>query len=215
MKKLKDKSWDSNPTATARHVPLAKHGYTLVEIMIAMVVLVLGLIPLVKLIGDSLVATSDLGSRSVANELSQDLMEEIKQRKWDEGAGANGFTAAPSATLGITPAETAQGETASAPNGKTTFDDIDDYNLGSTGTGWGWTENPPRDASNVAMGQYSKFTRNVRVRYMRYDAPTQTFVEDAVVQDYKRIEVNVSWRSGSGKTRSVVHQTIMANIARR
>ena len=178
-----------------------KKGYTLVEIMIAMVVLVLGLIPLVKLIGDSLVATSDLGSRSVANELAQDLLEEIKQRKWDENAGVDGFTTTLSA-IGL------DGETATD---KTTFDDIDDYNA-LQGTN---VEKPPKDASNTAMPQYSKFTRSVRVRYMRYDAPTQTFVVDAGVQNYKQIEVTVSWSSGGGKTRNVIHQTIMANIARR
>ncbi len=167
--------------------------------MIAMVVLVLGLIPLVKLIGDALVATSDLGSRSVANELAQDLMEEIKQRKWDEQAGADGLTAAGDrSAIGL------DGETA---NNKTTFDDIDDYN--------NWQERPPCDASNTALPQYSKFTRSVRVRYMRYDAPTQTFVEDAGPTDYKRIEITVSWSSGGGKGRSVVHSTIMSNIARR
>lgn len=188
-----------------------KKGYTLVEIMIAMVVLVLGLIPLVKLIGDSLVATSDLGSRSVANELAQDLMEEIKQRKWDENAGADGFTTTLSATLGI------DGAPEIATN-KTTFDDIDDYNLGSTGNNWGWTERPPSDAANNPLSQYGKFTRTVRVRYVTdtfVSATTRRFDEVVGPTDHKQITVRVSWSSGGGKGREVVHQTIMANIARR
>ncbi|HAX62197.1 MAG TPA: hypothetical protein DCX95_06580 [Elusimicrobia bacterium] len=180
-------------------------AYTLVEIMIAMVVLVLGLIPLVKLIGDSLVATSDLGSRSVANELAQDLLEEIKQRKWDENAGADGLTAA-----GALSAIGLDGETAT---NKTTFDDIDDYNALQGAN----AENPPKDASNTAMAQYSKFTRSVRVRYKTYNA-NGTFSDyggGAPYTDYKEITVTVSWTSGGGKTREVIHQTIMANIARR
>ncbi|MFA5779004.1 MAG: prepilin-type N-terminal cleavage/methylation domain-containing protein [Elusimicrobiota bacterium] len=190
-----------------------KNGYTLVEIMIAMVVLVLGLIPLVKLIGDSLVATSDLGSRSVANELAQDLMEEIKQRKWDEGAVADGSTPAGSRS----PFPFTQDATENWTN-KTSFDDIDDYNLGSTGNDWGWTETPPRDASNAPLPQYSKFTRSVRVRYMAYTTLTPTtgrFDEVAGPTDHKQITVTVSWSSGGGKGRSVVHSTIMSNIARR
>lgn len=191
-----------------------KKGYTLVEIMIAMVVLVLGLIPLVKLIGDSLVATSDLGSRSVANELAQDLMEEIKQRKWDENAGVDGLTAAASRSAILLDGG---GEVA---NNKTTFDDIDDYNA-LQGIN---AEHPPKDASNTAMPQYSKFTRSVSVLYMNYNAVTQKFeiapggglgAAPGDRRDYKQIEVTVSWSSGGGKGRSVVHQTIMSNIARR
>ncbi|MBI5573251.1 MAG: prepilin-type N-terminal cleavage/methylation domain-containing protein [Elusimicrobia bacterium] len=196
-----------------------KKGYTLVEIMIAMVVLVLGLIPLVKLIGDSLVATSDLGSRSVANELAQDLMEEIKQRKWDENAGADGLTATASRSAINLAASMDAGESAA---NKTTFDDIDDYNA-LQGT---FVEHPPRDASNVAMGQYSKFSRSVQVRYMRFNTgPPANFIVEPTDgglgttapgrTDYKQIQVTVSWSSGGGKGRSVVHQTIMANIARR
>jgi len=187
-----------------------KKGYTLVEIMIAMVVLVLGLIPLVKLIGDSLVATSDLGSRSVANELAQDLMEEIKQRKWDEGAGADGSTPAGSRS----PFPFTQDATENWTN-KTSFDDIDDYNLGSTGNDWGWTETPPSDAANNPLSQYGKFTRSVRVRYMDCLATGRFQTAAAPPTDYKQIEVRVGWSSGGGKGREVIHQTIMANIARR
>lgn len=194
-------------------------AYTLVEIMIAMVVLILGLIPLVKLIGDSLVATSDLGSRSVANELAQDLMEEIKQRKWDETSVLTSSTTTPSAintTISMDAGE-------SAAN-KTTFDDIDDYNALQAGTAF--EEHPPRDASNTAMLQYSKFTRSVTVRYMRFTAGTPaTFTVEPTDAgmgttapgrtDYKQITVKVSWTSGGGKGRFVEHQTIMSNIARR
>ncbi|MEW6556500.1 MAG: hypothetical protein AB1349_03995 [Elusimicrobiota bacterium] len=185
-------------------------AYTLVEIMIAVVVLVLGLIPLVKLIGDALVSTSDLGSRSVANELAQDLMEEIKQRKWDETSVLTSSTTTPS-EIGITAAEAAQGETAT---NKTTFDDIDDYNVLQDAN----AEHPPRDASNNTLSQYSKFTRSVTVRYMTYTdlgGGTGRFDPAGGTTNYKQIEVRVSWTSGGGKTREVVHQTIMANIARR
>lgn len=181
-----------------------KSGYTLVEIMIAMVVLVLGLIPLVKLIGDSLIATTDLGSRSVANQLTQDLMEEIKQRKWDEDAQANGFTPGTPSVIGLD----GGGETLAD---KTTLDDIDDYNnLSNT---------PPRNASNEVLSQYGKYTRSVTVQYMEFNdlgGGTGEFeVAGAPPTDYKQITVTVRWTSGSGKGRDVTHSTIMSNIARR
>ncbi len=97
---------------------------------------------------------------------------------------------------------------------KTTFDDIDDYNV-LQGVS---AETPPRDASNNTMPQYSKFTRTVIVEYMVdtfLSSTTRRFDPVAGPTDYKQITVTVSWRSGAGKSRSVEHRTVMSNIARR
>ena len=188
-----------------------------------MVVLVLGLIPLVKLIGDSLVATSDLGSRSVANELAQDLLEEIKQRKWDETSVLTSSTTAPSKiTLGnFTLLQADMDDASELPRQKTTFDDIDDY--------YSYSEKPPLDTAGNPMPQYSKFARSVDVRYAIMQ-PSGEFIINPLPAGnpglgtnpipaertvYKLITVTVSWSSGGGKGRFVTHTTLMTNIARR
>ena len=92
-------------------------GLTLIEIMLAMTILVKAIIPLMKMLGDALRGAQTFGDISIATQLAQDLMEEIKSKKWDEnqpddGSETTAYSAFPFVVDG----------------GEPPYDDIDDYN---------------------------------------------------------------------------------------
>lgn len=139
-------------------------GLTLIEIMLAITILLMAIIPLMKMLGDSLRGAQTFSDISIATQLAQDLMEEIKSRRWDENTPADGSeTTVYSFPLG-------------PDGGEPPYDDIDDYHNATT----------PYDIVD------GKYTRSVSVTYVNVpDAGAITPV--AGTSDFKRIDITVEW----------------------
>jgi MSHA pilin protein MshD len=191
-----------------------KNGITMVELMMAVTIILLVIIPLTKVLFSSMKGAMSFGDANKAVQLSQDLMEEIKQKKWDENEPVGGGqTPTPYSALGIDNStmglDGIHQENAVAPpvavwDGKANWDDIDDYN--------GLTESPPRDVRNIIIPNAEKFTRRVTVRYV--NVPDGGAITAAGgTTDYKEVVVEVDWRDRTNGS-PVRVTTIRANIKR-
>jgi MSHA pilin protein MshD len=150
----------------------ARAGYLLIEASAAYVILVLGIVSIVPIFHYAMIANERSQEALKSAELAQELMEEIKLRRWDETGGRIGFpTGSPSLTLGPDSGETS--------TNKATFDDVDDFN--------GWTENGVKDPLNNAIPSLSDYTRSVTVQYV-----TSSFSVTASTTNYKLVTVCVS-----------------------
>src|SRR3989338_10061548 len=98
-------------------------GHTLIELVLAIVIMGMALLSLVALFSNLSVRGATVEHRRTAKMLAQELMEEIRARRFDEFVtkDLNGNW---STVLGIESSESA--------SDKTTFDDVDDFN--------GWSE---------------------------------------------------------------------------
>ncbi len=211
-------------------------GWTLIEVLMAIIVFSIAVFPLAKMFGDTLIALQHFSDISVATQLAQELMEEIKSKKWDENEPADGSpTPPPPSPPGMTQIgidggtqgflginfgvneDTQQITFDPAAHGKTNWDDIDDYN--------GLSEHPPLNTDNAIMPGYEKFTRRVEVIYV--DIPGWGVNENVgnantgngmgtgapnAPSDFKRIIVTVNWDGNKGAPVRLI--TIRANYQR-
>jgi MSHA pilin protein MshD len=144
-------------------------GFLLVEASLASAILGLALVTLVPTFLLSIKASKAAEQTKVSAQLSSELIEEIRLRRWDEltplpvKAIATG-----SAALGV--------ETGESAADKRTFDDIDDFN--------GWTENPLVDPMMQAVSGFTGYSRSVTVRYV-----TAGMATSATATDYKLVHV--------------------------
>jgi len=161
-------------------------GFILIEASISYIVLSLALVALVPLFILSLRANKASEKVAVATHLSQELLEEVRLRRWDQATPPSGTHIASGSAIG-----TDGGENAAD---KKTFNDIDDFN--------GWTESPPRDPVMRSLTAFAAYSRAVTVRYV--DA---SFQPSATPTDLKQITVCTS----SPKMNPVCLDTILAN----
>ncbi len=151
---------------------MENRAFTYIEVLLAVVILGLVLIPLLSqfYIGFQSNITSEVVTQ--ANDLASDLMEEIKSRRFDE----NVFPDEPvnANALGIDAGEN--------PGQRSTFDDVDDYN--------GWQEQPPTSVAGTPLSDFSLFSRSVSVDYVQLSANTWAHSPSATY--YKRIIVTVT-----------------------
>lgn len=119
---------------------LSCKGYTLVEIVLAMLLMAVALPPLLQLFAEVTFRSAETDVMPKAVSLASELMEEIKSRKFDELA-ARDVTGNWSLILGSDGGETA--------TNKNTFDDADDFN--------GWSQN---------FSGFSGYSASVTVRYV-------------------------------------------------
>lgn len=183
-----------------------KTGMTIVELTMAVAIILIVVIPLTRVLFRSMKGAMSFGDANRAVQLAQDLMEEIKQKKWDENEPAGGGQT-PTGSYSVI--GTDLGETA---GDKTTYDDIDDYN--------GLVENPPKDIANNDIpnpGFPDKFIRRVVVKYVTIpDTNPATIVPLGIgTTHYKAIIVTVDWQ-GEGKVGGVpvTVSTVRANVKR-
>lgn len=187
-------------------------GMTMVELMMAVTIILLVVVPLTKVLFSSMRSAMSFGDANKAIQLAQDLMEEIKQKRWDETepAGGGQTPGPPYSAIGNDGGESAPG----VAGAKLTWDDIDDYN--------GLIEAPPRDiANNIIVGTYfslgppvsAKFTRQVTVQYVNVPDGGSISVLGAGTTDYKQIIVTVDWQ-GRTSGRPVQVTTVRANVKR-
>ena len=159
-----------------------QRGTSLIELIFVVVLLAAMVLSFTKLFMDVSVTSTNPQFRLTATMLAQELMEEIKSRRFDENE-----------------AKTADGnwsKTMGTDNGETTgsrssLDDVDDYQ--------GFTEN--------LSAPFSGFSRSVSVAYVNQDALNTTLtipnsVPNNWTPDYKRVQVTVN-QGGSQRAQLV------------
>ncbi len=154
---------------------MENRAFTYIEVLIAVLILGLVLIPMLAqfYIGFQGNETSELVTQ--ATDLANDLMEEIKGRRFDE----NIYPAEPvsTANLGIDSGENA--------NDRRTFNDVDDYL-----DYMGWGSSPPKSIAGTDLTEFAEFSRQVEVDYVTISG--STWVNSISQTYYKRIRVTVS-----------------------
>ncbi|MDD5491814.1 MAG: prepilin-type N-terminal cleavage/methylation domain-containing protein [bacterium] len=155
-------------------------GFTLAEVLVAVVVITVALVPLISVLGQGVKRAKDPQRITVANMLAQDLMEEILCKKFDEDPTNPDTTA----RLGPDSFETRSGTPTSR-----NYDDVDDYD--------GYNETPPREVDNTTMTEYTGYRRSVVVEYV---SETNLDLVSTAITRFKRITVTVSWENGAQST---------------
>ncbi len=148
-------------------------GFTLIEVLIAVMVFVIAAIPLLGVFSEGLKGTGLSQEITVAYNLAQDLMEEIMTKQFDEDL--EGLTA-PN-RLGP---EAQERRDETRPDRM--FDDVDDFH--------NYTDSPPLELDGTPMNEFSDYSRLVTVQYVDQD----NF--DLILSSrsyFKRIEVQVLW----------------------
>lgn len=146
-------------------------GSALIELIVSITVLGLALLTLIYLFFNLASGVMIAQTRSTANFLAQELMEEIVSKRFDEKAVKT--LDASSNLVWSTLGTTDTGETA---GNKSTYDDVDDFD--------GWSE--------TLASPYANYARTATVFYVSpANLDTQVTV-NGTQQDYKRIRVVVS-----------------------
>ena len=139
-------------------------GVTLVEMMIAVAIVAIAIVPLISMVIHGAKGTQQLSDRALASQLCQDMIEEIKQKRWDENIGAQTEVGWDDAAEDIS----------SGGWNRTRWDDIDDYmcyGIATPRSGVPFNEHmvesPPVDQGNNMLGpRFDKFIRETTVRYV-------------------------------------------------
>ena len=149
------------------------NGFTLVEVVLAMVVISVMLTAALRVTGASVMAQTASADRLRAVGLAQDLMAEIVSKKYADPV-----------SLGIWGPELTE-----VLAGRTAFNDVDDYS--------GYSESPPKDRSGSVIAGCTGWRRSVAVSWVILADPASTSVFDSGL---KRITVTVS-RNGKSLAR--------------
>ncbi len=158
-------------------------GVTLIELMITVTIIMLGLIPLLNMFIKATKGTQFMGSSTIADNLAEQMLAEISQKKWDENATALGVyttNRTPVSSLGVDSGESA--------TDKTTFDDVDDYK--------GWVEQPPQDLKGQPISGYEAYKISVDVTYVT-DPAAGAIMTAGSPTDFKKVLVTIEWKSAS------------------
>lgn len=151
-------------------------GFTLLELILAIVVLAVGLTGTLIAFTKGIETSAYSQNAAVATVLAQDLMEEIRSKCWDQTAATtppcNGAVT-PSATLGPDGGET-----------RATYNDVDDFK--------GLNNTPPTNSQGVAMpAAYNFFSQQASVCYA--DPNNINNCLSSGTSNYKKIVVTISW----------------------
>ena len=194
-----------------------RRGVTLVELVLLLVVASIALPGLMVYFTEAMEHSADAQLWTLSASLAQELMEEIKAKRWDQQTPIP--PGVPTAVNALGP-ET--GETRCDPAlGCQAYNDVDDYN--------GLNISPPRDSQgkNTFPSTYAAAREQVDVCYVNPVLPTDQgggnsnagVCSSTGPTDYKMITVTVCWNAPSNcKTDPDVKykvqlQTIVANYA--
>ncbi len=147
-----------------------RKGFLLVEVSVAYLLLTVGLVALLPVFIMAIKASKNTEQLQVSTYLSQELLEEIRLRKWDQAVPSTPAYIVTPTALGIDAGETA--------TNKQTFNDIDDFN--------GWSESPPRNPLNISLPAFSAYTRTVSVSYAN---SSLVALSTPTTSDYKLVTV--------------------------
>jgi MSHA pilin protein MshD len=149
-----------------------RRGFILVEVTIAYLLLTVSLIALLPVFVLAIRAGKSTEQLQTATYLSQELLEEIRLRKWDQNSASTpAHITNPSASLGPDAGET----------DKTMFNDIDDFN--------GLAENPPKDPLNNPLTAFAAYSRAVTVKYVD---SSMVALSTPSTSNYKQVQVCTS-----------------------
>ncbi|MBU1043033.1 MAG: hypothetical protein KJ915_01390 [Candidatus Omnitrophica bacterium] len=155
-------------------------GFSYIEVLMAVMILALALIPLLSQFYIGFQGNINAELVTQATDLADDLMEEIKSRRFDE----NEF---PDEPVNLSSFGPDFGENA---NNRATFDDIDDYN--------NWSKHPPESLDQLVLTDFKNFTRSVSVKYVRVN--NNSWVISSSPTYYKSITVRVTHPKLNDKT---------------
>ena len=146
------------------------NGFTLIEILIALVILSMGIAMLITMFTVGMGGVVANQRRTQATNLAQDLMDEIMGKNFDENTPDSESSTAPG-SLGLDGENTTN---------RSAWDDVDDYLYLKNGQ-------PPKDALGTTLTLYNNFTRYASVWYVDSD-----LAESTPSTELKRISVWVS-----------------------
>ena len=168
--------------ARAIHLGKAEHGFTIVEGVVASVVLVIGLLGVLTMLTGSLRATTTNNARVTATNLSRELVEAVRSLSYADMTGNLVQTRLQARGLGSGTPWTIErrGVTFTLTSTSCTFDDPADKLAAS----------PPADVCTPA--------------------PTGT-LGDANGEDFRRTTFEISWNEPGGRTRTFSQTTLVVN----
>ncbi|MEX2670992.1 MAG: prepilin-type N-terminal cleavage/methylation domain-containing protein [Phycisphaeraceae bacterium] len=140
-------------------------GFTMVEVVMAMMVISLMFVAALNAVGSSRTTLTTMGERARAMALAEGLMQEILAQPYADPQDADAF--GPTATEAAT-------------EDRSLFDDVDDYD--------GWSASPPVDRDGVALSGNDDFERRAAVHWVQ----AETLGEAAAETGVKQITVTVS-----------------------
>ena len=132
---------------------MSRGGFILLEASLTTIVLSLALVALVPLFILSIRANKNMERIKVASQLSVEILEEVRLRRWDEKTPLTRKAIFARSAISLD-----QGESGSD---KRTFDDIDDFN--------GWTESAVLDPVMRPLAEFSGYSRSATVAYVNAD----------------------------------------------
>ncbi len=185
-------------TAMATAGPLRNHrGFTLVEVVILLVIAAIALPGLMIFFIESMQHSADAQVETVALGLAQELMEEVKAKRWDERSPIpNGSPLVYDTSGGNYSPIGAEGvEARCDPTGCEAFDDMDDYDYPDAAA-----STAPTDAHGVPLAAYASYRQRIDLCYVAQVNPDvanepagDCIAGGAPPTDYKKITVTVTW----------------------
>jgi MSHA pilin protein MshD len=180
-----------------------RRGVTLVELVILLVIAAIVLPGLMMYFVESMNHSADAQMETVGLGLAQELMEEIKAKRWDQNIPI------PDGVYSAIGPEAGESRCDPAVVGCTSYNDIDDYH--------GLNNTPPQDPQGNALpSTYSGYREQVSVCYVNgpqsvsgggNNADAGACVAGLTTTDYKKITVTVTW----GANGRVQLDTVMTN----
>jgi MSHA pilin protein MshD len=163
------------------HAHVSK-GFTLVETIVAMVLISIAALAMASVLGVAFSHSSDSLFNTKTVQLAQAYIEEIQSRRFDETTPLGGTPPCSAATITCS---------AVGPDGeaRTAFDDVDDYH--------GLNESPPRNAAGAVLSEFSGFRVQVAVSYPTAAQVTAWQLDDA--SDAKVVVVTVVTPEGKSR----------------
>jgi len=151
---------------------LNKAGFSLIELVMVIIILGIAIPTSIYVLGALTERSVEAEAMTVATNLAQRLIEEIRSKRFDENDPPE-----------WTPYNLLGQDDGEDPGNKLTFDDVDDFD--------GWSQNPIPD--------FDKFNSEVCIFYVRgtdLDAEASFVEGEASYTGYKRVEVVISVADG-------------------
>lgn len=166
-------------------------GVTLVEILIAIAVFAVAVLPLMKMFRDGLKGVTAFGSSAKAGEIAQEVLEDIKKKKWDGNCSVYGGTITITGGTGAGYATEKTGFGGGPP-----YNDVDDY----------------QGTQAKLVGGVTYYI-NITVDYVSLPEGGQ-MTRSAARTNYKLITASTTWISSGVTQGPVILKTMRANYAR-